>query len=184
MKGIVFTKFLEMVEGAYSVDLAEQIIEEADLPSGGVYTAVGTYDHQEMVSLLVVLSAKTGQSIPDLLRSYGNYLFGQFARLYPGFLEGMSSSIDFVASIESVIHVEVRKLYPDAQLPRFDVMEHTPDSLQIVYRSDRHLGDLAFGLIESCIDYFGETGEVTVERENLDEPGQPICFRMRRKTSK
>ena len=47
MKGVVFTEFIEMVEDKFSADIADQIIEEADLPSGGVYTSVGTYDHAE-----------------------------------------------------------------------------------------------------------------------------------------
>jgi hypothetical protein len=182
MKGIVFTKLIEMVEETYSVDLAEEILEESELPSGGTYTAVGTYDHQEMVAILVTLSQKTGQPIPALLRAFGHYLFGQFAKLYPAFFVGVNHSIDFIARIENVIHVEVLKLYPDAQLPKFDVLEYTPNFLRIVYRSDRHLGDLAHGLIESCIEHFGEAGVVTLEREDLVEEGQPICFRLTKKS--
>jgi len=41
MKGIVFTEFLEMVENKFSPELADRIIEGAEVPSGGVYTAVG-----------------------------------------------------------------------------------------------------------------------------------------------
>ncbi len=180
MKGIVFTKFLEMVEESYSVDFAEQMIEAVDLPSGGAYTAVGTYDHTEMVSLLVQLSKMTGRTVPDLLNAYGKYLFGQFAKLYPGFFEGVDSSIAFVARIEDVIHVEVKKLYPDAELPKFDVIEHTPDCLKILYKSDRHLGDLAEGLIDSCIAHFGERETVSLKRENLTDPGAPVCFTLTR----
>lgn len=180
MKGIVFTKFIEMMETTWSPDFAEEIIEESNLPSGGVYTAVGTYDHTEIVAMVLKLSERTGMPVPDLLHAFGKFLFTQFTKLYPSFLEGQSSAIDFVASIESVIHVEVRKLYPDAELPRFEVIEHRPDYLEIVYRSDRHLGDLALGLIESCVSYFGEEGKTLVEKEILEAPGQPVCFRMTR----
>lgn len=182
MKGIVFTKFIEMVETEFSVDLADEMIESSDLPSGGSYTAVGTYDHNEMVAMLVTLSRLTGRPVPELLRAYGRYLFKQFAVLYPVFFEGVTSSIDFVARIEDVIHVEVRKLYPDAELPRFEVVEFTPDRLEIIYRSDRHLGDLALGLVEECIVHFGEAESVTVERRDLDQPEAPVCFVLTRRT--
>jgi hypothetical protein len=178
MKGIVFTKFIEMMETTWSVDFAEQIIEESDLPTGGVYTAVGTYDHREIVTMVLKLSERTETPVPELLRAFGNFLFGQFTKLYPSFLIGQTSAIDFVASIESVIHVEVRKLYPDAELPKFDVREHRPDYLEIVYQSDRHLGDLAQGLMEAAVSHFGEDGKICVEKEELSEPGDPICFRM------
>jgi len=180
MKGIVFTKFLEMVEDTWSSDFADQLVESVDLPSGGSYTAVGTYDHREMVALVTRLSEMSGTPVPDLLKAYGRYLFGQFAILYPGFFEGMGSSLDFVASIESVIHVEVRKLYPDAELPRFDVLEQTPDLLVIRYQSDRHLGDLAEGLLESCIVHFQETGQVELQREDAADGSGAITFTLRR----
>ncbi len=176
MKGIVFTKFIEMVEERFSIETAALMIERADVPSGGIYTSVGTYDHSEMVSLITQLSALTGLSVPDLLRTYGRHLFRQFTVLYPELMVGTANSLDFIATIENVIHVEVKKLYPDAELPRFETLEHTPHRLRIVYRSDRHLGDLAHGLIESCVEHFGETGCVQVERHNLQEPGDPVCF--------
>lgn len=181
MKGIVFTKFIEMVEEQYSIDTAEDMIEACELASKGAYTSVGTYDHREMVALLTQLSKMTGTPVPDLLRTYGNYLFGQFAKLFPGFFEGITSSLAFASRIEEVIHVEVLKLYPDAELPKFEVLTSTPDELIIVYRSDRHLGDLAHGLLEACISHFGERDTVSLDRENIEEPGKPICFRMRRR---
>ncbi len=54
MKGIVFTEFLEMVEEKFSPELADRIVEEAELPSGGVYTTVGTYNHGEMIKLVIL----------------------------------------------------------------------------------------------------------------------------------
>lgn len=180
MKGIVFTKFIEMVEERFSADSAEDMIEACQLPSGGAYTSVGTYDHNEMVALLVQLSKMTGETVPNLLRSYGNFLFGEFARLYTVFFDGVESSLTFAAQIDEVIHVEVLKLYPDAQLPKFETLARSDDMLKIVYRSDRHLGDLAEGLLEACIAHFGEQGSVRLERENLQEPGEPVCFTMTR----
>jgi len=181
MKGIVFAKFIEMVEEQFSIETAEQMIDACDLPSGGAYTSVGTYDHQEMVSLLVQLSKMTGKTVPELLRAYGNYLFGKFAQLYPVFFQGVTSSLTFAAQIDDVIHVEVMKLYPDAQLPKFETMSNSPDEFVFIYRSDRHLGDLAQGLLESCIAHFGEQQTVSLKRENLEEPGDPICFTLTRR---
>ena len=71
MKGMVFTEFLEMVEDQFGWEIAEDIVEESNLPSGGAYTSVGTYDHNEMVSMVVALSEKTGLDIPTLLKAYG-----------------------------------------------------------------------------------------------------------------
>jgi hypothetical protein len=76
-------------------------------------------------------------------------------------------SFSFLASIEDVIHVEVRKLYPDAELPRFESTFPVEGSMEFVYRSPRHFDDLAAGLIAGCIEHFGE--DVQVTRSALDD---------------
>jgi len=60
MKGIVFTEFLEMVEAKFSPEMTDRIITESKVPSGGAYSAVGTYDHEEIVALVQALSRATG----------------------------------------------------------------------------------------------------------------------------
>jgi len=54
------------------------------------------------------------------------------------------------------IHVEVRKLYPDAELPTFTCDTSTPGRLTMLYRSSRPFADLAEGLIAGCIAHFCE----------------------------
>ena len=67
--------------------------------------------------------------------------------------------------IESIIHTEVQKLYPDAELPYFEVDQQSPEKLVLIYHSARHLEDLAEGLIDGCITYFG--CNICLERENV-----------------
>lgn len=153
MKGMVFTEFLEMVELRWSIDLVDQIIADAAPPSGGAYTAVGTYDHEELVALIVALARRTGQTTHALVHAFGRYLFGRFVVLFPNFFVGVAHPFDFLEGIERVIHVEVRKLYPDAELPGFQC-ERSADRLSMVYRSPRHMGDLAEGLIHAAVEHF------------------------------
>lgn len=170
MKGVVFTEFMEMVEDHFSLRMVDEIIEDAAVPSGGAYTAVGTYPHEEMVALVTALSRRSGMPLPDLLHAFGRHLFGRFARLYPRFFEGQTDTLRFLAGIEDIIHAEVLKLYPDAQLPRFAVEHQDEHRLVLVYRSPRHMPELALGLIEGCIDHFGQS--VTVRSNPVDDGDQ------------
>src|SRR5438445_13808374 len=120
MKGVVFTEFLEMVEERFSAEIADRIIEAADLPSGGAYTAVGTYDHHELLRIVSELSGVTQLPVAQLVRAFGKHLFARFVCLYPQFFEGAGNAFAFLLKIEDHIHVEVRKLYSDAELPRFE----------------------------------------------------------------
>lgn len=172
MKGMVFTEFLEMVEAVFSPDIADTIITKANLPSGGVYTAVGTYDHDEMVALVTHLSAETKTPVPDLLKAFGRHLFGRFAKGYAQFFEGKADAFAFLSGVEDYIHVEVRKLYPDAELPSFNYQRPNPETLVMTYRSKRPFADLAEGLIQGCFAHFGE--DVDIARATLSTAPETV----------
>src|SRR5215510_12987018 len=163
MKGVVFTEFLEMVEEKFSPETAERIIESSELESGGVYTTVGTYDHHEMIRLVTSLSRETGTPAPDLIRTFGEHLFERFHQLFPNYFEGVPSAFDFLRRVDDYVHIEVRKLYPEAELPTFSCETPRPDQLSITYRSVRPFAALAEGLIRGCIAYYDEPIEIGVE---------------------
>jgi hypothetical protein len=163
MKGVVFTEFLEMVENKFSPEMADRIIEAAALPSGGVYTAVGTYDHREMIQLVSCLSQETGIPSAELVRAFGLHLFGRFHTIFPKYFEDVSSAFDFLQRVDHYIHVEVRKLYPDAELPSFDCDTSQPGCLRLTYRSSRPFAALAEGLIQGCVAHYGEAVDIAME---------------------
>ena len=179
MKGVVFREFIEMVEDGFSPAMADAIIEASDLSTGGAYTSVGTYDHREMVQLAMHLSARTGIALPTLLHAFGKHLLGRFAVMFPAYFEGRQGTFDFLAILDNKIHVEVKKLYPDAELPVFDHSFEDPGVMAFVYRSKRPFADLAHGLIDGCIAHFQEP--ITVEREDRPcETGSHARFVLRR----
>ncbi|RMA82598.1 heme NO-binding domain-containing protein [Umboniibacter marinipuniceus] len=175
MKGVVFTEFFELVETAFGEDVLDDMIDNADLDSDGVYTAVGKYDHNDMVKLVVALSAETDIPVPDLIETYGKHLFGRFVVMYPGFFEGVSSTYAFLARIDDHIHVEVKKLYPDAELPVFDAKIEGP-KMTMIYDSKRPFGYLAKGLLNGCIEHFGESIEIT--RADISEDMTAATFEL------
>ena len=178
MKGVVFTEFLEMVEDRFSAEMADRIIESSNLPSRGAYTSLGTYDHAEIVRLVSQLSAATGIAPPVLTHAFGKYLFSRFVALYPRVFDGVDSSYALLEKVEGTIHVEVRKLYPDAELPRFECHIPEPGRLTMIYRSPRGFADLAGGLIEGCIEHFGE--KIDIQKEDLsDGHGTSVRFSLR-----
>lgn len=167
MLGVVFTEFMEMVEDKFSMDVADTILEKSEVADGGAFTAVGNYSHEDMVKLVVALSEEVDIPVPDLVMTFGTHLFGRFGALYPVFFEGVETSFDFLDSVEDRIHVEVRKLYPDAQLPSFDTQRLDPNTLEMIYTSDRPFADLAHGLIAGCGPYFNE--RLTIDRQKIDD---------------
>lgn len=169
MKGIVFSEFLDMVDEKFSIEMSERLIDEVNPPSGGAYTTVGTYDPQEIVDLVVKLSEISSIPVPDLLKAFGRHLLNRFVVMFPEFFGEAISTFDFLPTVENYVHLEVKKLYSDAELPSFTCVSPHPDRLEMTYRSTRALPDLAEGLILGTADHFGE--RIEVKRSKL--PGDP-----------
>ncbi len=165
MKGIVFREFIDMVEQQFSFETADSIIAASSLSTGGAYTSVGTYPHSEMVSLVTNLSAQTGRPVPALLNHFGRHLFTRFTVIHPQYVRNYRSAFELLQQLDGNIHIEVRKLYQDAELPSF-TYEALPDGgMYFDYRSQRGLADFAEGLIQGCIAHFGE--QVELHRQDL-----------------
>ncbi|MBJ6609340.1 MAG: heme NO-binding domain-containing protein [Candidatus Thiothrix moscowensis] len=180
MKGLVFTEFLEMVESKFSPAMVDDIIDDSDLPSGGAYTAIGTYPHSEMLALVQSLSKETRLPVPALVKIFGQHLFGRFVELYPSFFQNTRNAFDFLDSIENYVHIEVRKLYPDAELPTFDTTRSADDrKLVMVYRSRHPFASLAEGLIEGCLSHFNEKAQVEIIDQSAGQ-GTQVAFHITR----
>jgi Haem-NO-binding len=155
MKGLIFTEFLEMVEQQFDIRLADKIVQQPNIEFDS-YTAVGSYPHGQMVNLVINLSKETGIAIPDLLKAYGRHLFGQLANQYPKMIEGINDPLHFLEIIESHIHIEVKKLYPDSNPPSLIPQRISDNELKLTYKSHRQMADVAEGLILGCADFYNQ----------------------------
>ncbi|MDZ7814137.1 MAG: heme NO-binding domain-containing protein [Ideonella sp.] len=156
MLGMVFTEFLEMVEDGFGPDVADAILCTAAPGHDGAYTSVGYYDHVELMSLVAALSQRTGTAVPDLIKAFGRHLLKRFTQVHPKMFMGSHTLFDLVARIDGHIHVEVRKLYSEATLPRFTVQERSPERMVVLYQSPRGLHELAVGLLEGAAEHYSE----------------------------
>ena len=180
MKGIVFREFIDMIEDEFSPETADAIIRASDLSTSGAYTSVGTYPHSEMVTLVSNLSTQTGQPVPALLHDFGRHLFKRFTLIHPQYVTNYRSAFELLQQLDGNIHVEVKKLYSDAELPSFRYEELPDGGMHFDYCSHRALADFAEGLIAGCIEYFGQT--ITISRTDLpaDELGAHTRFTLTR----
>ena len=179
MKGIVFTVFIDYVEDTFGDVVVEEMISACDLATDGAYTSVGTYDHGEIVQMLVELGKISGRGLSDLVKDFGYHLFGKLVAGYPDVIQHVDDSFGLVATIDNHIHVEVRKLYPDADLPSFSHEFIGSDELRLLYDSERGMADLAEGLLIGCFAHFGE--DIVLERDDLSQgAGTRVLFTMRR----
>ncbi len=174
MKGIIFTEFLELVEEKFGLGMVDKIISQSELDSGGIYTSVGTYEFSEMLQLISHLSQNTDISVDNLLMVYSEHLFKALIKAHPNLVEHYKDPMNLLASIENHIHVEVQKIYPEAQLPTFELEERTDTKMVMVYKSDKALYMLGKGLMLETFKLFNVSANV--EFEKLNNEGTEVRF--------
>lgn len=156
MKGMVYTGFATMVAERWGEDMVDDIFDDAGVK--GSYTAVGTYPHEEMLALVVALHERTDLPVNALVMAFGEYLLGLLHGVHPEFFDECASLPAFLLAIDQKVHVEVRKLYPDANPPRLAcVMEG--DVVKVYYESHRPFADLCEGLLKAAVEHYGNTHE-------------------------
>lgn len=173
MKGVVIVELLEMAEAVYGEALVDEAVSGCALSSGGAFSRVGYYPCSDLVALVERFSALGGEAPDALQRRFGHWMLKRFSVTHPVFFADKPDGFALLEALEDEIHVEVRKLYPDAELPRFETARLAPNRLRMIYRSPRPLGAFCHGLIEACLIHFGETPSVT-QSAHAEDPSALI----------
>ena len=152
MKGVIFNVLEEMVIDQCGMGIWNDILETQQI--AGIYTAGESYPDEELFSLVTCISEKTQIPAETLISAFGEFLFDRLAARYPVFIEAEETLKGFLKSVDDVIHIEVRKLYENPNLPDFECEEPTGDKLIMRYSSPRQLCILAEGLIRGASKHY------------------------------
>jgi hypothetical protein len=176
MKGIIFNLLEEVVTQEHGEEAWEDLLDRSGVE--GAYTSLGSYPDQEFVALLQALPGDVGPTPGDLVRWFGRAAIPLLAQRYPVFFEGHDSTRSLLQALNNIIHPEVRKLYPGAEVPIFDLDpipgRDLPDHVVVLgYRSARRLCALAEGFVQGVADHFGE--QVAIEQPRCMLRGDERC---------
>ncbi len=178
MKGIIFTEFLELVEEKFGLTVLDDILDRAG--DEGVYTAVGSYDHRKLVSVIVHLSQVTGLSVEQLQEVFGEAVFDNLLASISNrsSLHQCHSTFQFIRHVEEYIHVEVKKLYPDAKPPEFIFIEQDRMKMVFDYKSARCMGHVLPWIDERvCQAFWRRTGDTDGDTQtNRQSRSFQCCF--------
>lgn len=172
MKGIVFNLLEEVVTQQYGDDIWDSLLDAAGLD--GTYTSLGTYPDEQIGALVAIAAQKLGLTPFEVLRWFGQRSMPLLVERYPEFFRSQSSTRPFLLSVNHIIHPEVRKIYPHAQVPTFEFSD-TPDGrLMMGYQSPRRLCALAQGFAEGAAAHYGES--IRFDHQECMHKGDDRCL--------
>ena len=158
MKGVLFNVVEDVVTEAFSADVWDDVVDRSGV--SGAYTSLGTYPDSELQSVVEATASAAGQTVPDTLRLAGHLGFAHLVRRAPDLLDGLDGWRAVLTSLDDIIHPEVRKIYPDSDVPGFAV-EPDGSDLVVTYTSRRALCALAEGLMTGSGRWFDVELDVT-----------------------
>ena len=124
MKGIVFNLLEEVVRREYGEDTWDTLLEAAGLD--GVYTSLGNYPHEELLQLVTAASPVLQMPAEVIIRWLGRHAIPLLVERYPEFFDLHNTTRSFLLTLNDVIHPEVRKIYPGAEVPIFGYDTSSP----------------------------------------------------------
>jgi len=171
MKGIVFNLLEELVRRDFGEDTWDDLLDAAQVD--GAYTSLGSYPDTDLQRLVTVASQRLRLSPETIVRWLGRESIPVLAARYPGFFRPHTETSSFLLSLNDIIHPEVRKLYPGADVPVFDFdLSHAPE-IRMRYDSHRRMCSFAEGLIEGSAHYFRE--QVEMHQASCMHRGDTSC---------
>lgn len=171
MKGILFNLLERVVVRHLSEDVWDSLLDRHGL--AGAYTSVGSYPDCEFQDLAQSAAEALGLSVNETVRWFGRRATPILAERYAHFFHAHKDARSFILSVNSIIHPEVRKIYPDAHCPDFVFEDREDGSLLMGYRSQRKLCELAHGFILGAADHYGQS--VDVRHESCMHRGDQTC---------
>lgn len=160
MKGTIFVELVNMAEDAFGEDVVDMVLDKADLENDGAFTAVGNYPCSELIKIVTAFSEHSGISAEVLQRKFGHWMMDHFAKNYGEFFTGKNDSFSLLEAIDGEIHVDVKKLYPDAELPVFETERLADKQLKLTYSSPRPLVEFCHGMVEACLERYDEEAQI------------------------
>lgn len=168
MLGLIHNLLEDFATERFGEPAWESVIDGAELSTpDAVYTSLGYYPDEDLLSLVRSAAKVSGIDEPTLVREFGAYSLPKLVERYPEFFEPHDNAKDFLMTVHDTIHVEVRKLYSEVRLPDILCEDPEPDLLIMIYRSPRALCKLAEGFIEGATAHYGQKATITHEKCKL-----------------
>ena len=175
MKGVIFNLLESLIVDKFGDEILEEIYAEAhfsaDVPPFG---GPESYPDSDWFAMATLLSEKMNLPVDDLVYELGKYMFPVLADRYPVFLDNLRSPLEFLKSVNDVIHVEVDKLFEQSNPPLIKVEDVNHNKARLRYYSERKLCKLVEGLLDGVADYFGQ--KISYSHQQCMRDGARECI--------
>lgn len=173
MKGIIFNAFEGFVAQNWGDEFYESILDATELETQEPFVGPGTYPDGDLLALVATAVQKLDVPLHDALVAFGSFAFKGLVASHPAFVDKHVKLSEFLKTVDSIIHIEVRKLYPESVTPTVLVEDVDDATLRLSYHSDRKLCAVLEGLVQGAAEHFDT--QVTFAHDACMHAGASTC---------
>lgn len=160
MNGIIPMTIQNFVETRLGKQAWLEIVRAAAVPPR-LYVPVVNYPDQDVLALCSALSARTGDSLPVILETLGEFMVPDLINMVPTIIRPDWRTLDLLANTEQAIHEVLRGARTNANPPQLLCQRSGPHEVAITYTSARKMCPLAKGIIRGIAKHYGEQVSIT-----------------------
>lgn len=174
MKGVIFNLLEDFVTTTWGEVAYEEILARCPVHTRGPHVGPSTYPDADLMAIVGAACARLGVTTDQALHAFGAFATAPLIARLPRELIPFDHPRDLLKAVDDVIHLEVRKLFRDAEPPR--ITHHDdgdPDRLTLYYASRRQLCPLLTGLLDGAARHY--MVPITYQHVACSRDGAPRC---------
>ena len=170
MKGVMFNSFTEFIKHKFGAKELDILLQKDDYPNKGGFSALGNYNSSYMYSLIKHSKSLFDCSKDEILRQFGKYaykyLYKRLIKMHENSDDFItySTPYDFLENLNTLHFEQLKKFYPNAKFPEFEVDRLSSNHIILRYSSFRDIPYLTYGLLEGCVAFYGYNSSITMDK--------------------
>ncbi|MFK7844000.1 MAG: heme NO-binding domain-containing protein [Rhodothermales bacterium] len=168
MKGHIFNLLEDFITEIAGFDAYEEILNKCQLISGEGFISPATYPDEDLVEIVAKTVEHLGITVEIAHFEFGKWIFAHLIELIPEEFTQVDHPITLLETLDHIHQVELKKLYPDADPPRFRCEKKDAQTALFYYDSLRELKHLVDGVLLGMGTFFKY--DITYTREAI--PGE------------
>jgi hypothetical protein len=156
LKDIVFVKLAEFVGETAGLTMWNELLQEVDVDSGGIYTFVGLFDAQKLFLIVALIATKKAITIEQATKAFEKWLFIALHTSSPPLTHDFIDVLKFLHRRQNIIHI-------DLLIPEFNFLFEFEKTLRFYFIFPRKRCHFCDVLVYGLAEYLNQPATVCLE---------------------
>lgn len=178
MKNLFFQELIEMMEIRFGQEIKDHVLDNSHLDHSGSFKTRDQYDSAQFMRMVANFGRLIQLPYNSTMRAFGRHLNKNLIKKFPNIFESQKDTFSLFKNFDVVLR-EVKKYFPESQIPKVTFKDAGPNNLTIIYDSELPLADVAEGMLLSTIDYYQEKITVNITASSRVDENKRIFTLMK-----